>query len=306
VADVAAEQGVALEDVVEALLAQPREHLEEAVAEGQMTQEEADERLAEVEQRINKALERSGFPMDWGAHPWMRQAGRWGWQARGRADAIASVLGLETEELVAALGEDKSVADVAAEQGVALDEVVEALLVEPREHLEQAVAEGQMTQEEADERLAEMEQRIEASLEQPGAHLGKGPADRMGRAQRAGWQARGQVDVLAEVLGLSDEDLVAAMRDGKSVADVAAEQGVALEDVVEALLAGPREHLEEAVAEGRITQEEADERLAEMEQHINERLQEPIRIPQGQPGMQPCRGNGRRGAAPFGRFNPGD
>jgi hypothetical protein len=68
---------------------------------------------------------------------------------------------------------------------------------------------------------------------------------------------------------------VEALREGQSVAQVAAERGVALEDVVEALLEEPREHLAQAVEEGQMTQEEADERLIEIESHITEHLQQP-------------------------------
>ena len=57
---------------------------------------------------------------------------------------------------------------------------------------------------------------------------------------------------------------------GKSLAGVAAEQGVAVEELIEALVAPIAERLEDAVADGKLTQEEASERLAKARAHAEE------------------------------------
>ena len=203
----------------------------------------------------------------------MRGAARWGWQARGQADIIAAALGMSTDDMVVALRDGKSVAQLAQEKGVALDTVVEALRAPRQEALAQAVANGRLTQAEADAKLAQMEEQITARLQEPG--MWKGPAEAVRRAERKGWQARGQVDTVAQTLGMSTEDLVTALRDGKSVAHLAQEKGVALDQVVEALLSPQREALAQAVANGKLTQAEADAKLAQMQERITERLQQP-------------------------------
>ncbi|SFO77679.1 hypothetical protein SAMN05660464_1123 [Geodermatophilus dictyosporus] len=87
------------------------------------------------------------------------------------------------------------------------------------------------------------------------------------------WGGGFGLEVAAETLGLSEEDLRAALEaDGASLAGVAEDQGVAVEDLVAALVAAAQEHLDEAVAEGRLTQEQADERSAELETWITERV----------------------------------
>ena len=236
--------------------------------------------------------------------PWPRErmerspmagAARFGWQMRGQIDLIAEVLGMGTEDLMAALGEGRSVAEVAEVQGVALETVVEALLAPQRERIEQAVGEGRLTQEEVDERLAEMAKQITARLQEPMSLRKMGPAGRMWQAERFGWQMRGQIDLIAEALGMGTEDLVAELRAGQSVAEVAEGQGVALETVVEALLAERQEALEQAVAEGRLTQEEADEMLAEMAEQITARLEEALPFDRMRPGGRTGSGWGRRG-----------
>jgi len=227
-----------------------------------------------------------------------REAGRWGYQAYGQAELVAEPLGMTVDEVVAALQDGQSVADLAAEKGVALDTIVEALLAPRREALETAVENGRLTQEEADEMLAEMQAKITERLQEPGLPMGQGPAGQMQRAERMGWQIHGQVHIVAETLGMPEQDLIAALRDGQSVAQVAEEQGVALETVVEALLAPRREALAQQVAEGKLTQAEADEMLAEMEAKITERLQAPW-----QPGKM--LGDGGEGQATGARMGGG-
>jgi lambda repressor-like predicted transcriptional regulator len=203
-----------------------------------------------------------------------RQAGRWGYQAYGQVDIVAERLGMTVGEVVAALQDGKSVADLAAEKGVALDTIIEALMAPRREALAAAVANGRLTQEQADTMLAEMQENIAEHLQQAGLPMGQGPAGQLLRAERMGWQVHGQLDLIAETLGMTDDELLAALQDGKTVAQVAEEKGVALETVVEALLAPRREALAERVAEGNLTQEQADTMLAEIQENLTNRLQQ--------------------------------
>lgn len=72
----------------------------------------------------------------------------------------------------------------------------------------------------------------------------------------------------AETLGVTEDELRAALRDGQTIAEVAADQGIEVQAVVDAIATALRERLDEAVTEGRLTQEEADERLAAAEELI--------------------------------------
>ncbi len=82
------------------------------------------------------------------------------------------------------------------------------------------------------------------------------------------------LDVLADALGMTPDEVRAALMDGTSVADLAQEKGVALATVVDALVAEAKAHLDEEVAEGDLTQQEADERLEEIRTRIGEMVQQ--------------------------------
>jgi lambda repressor-like predicted transcriptional regulator len=233
------------------------------------------------------------------------EAGRWGWWAYGQVEIVAEKLGMTVEELTAALKDGKSVANLATEKGVALDTIVEALLAPRREALATKVAEGKLTQEQADTMLAQMQTNITTRLQEAGVSLGQGPAGRMVRAERMGWQLHGQLDLVAQTLGMTADELTAALQDGKTVAQVAEEKGVALDTVVEALLAPRREVLAEKVAAGTLTQADADAQLAQMRENITTRLQQ-TRLQQAwQPGGMMGRGGMGGGRMGGGRMGGG-
>ena len=79
--------------------------------------------------------------------------------------------------------------------------------------------------------------------------------------------------ILAEELGMTLDELSAALAEGKTVAEVAAEQGVSLDDLVATLVTQRAEVLSQAVAEGDLTQEQADGMLEEMTEHLTWRLE---------------------------------
>lgn len=223
--------------------------------------------------------------------PGLRE-GRHGHLRGAGLEEAAELLGTEPRELLEALQDGRTLAELAEAEGITVDELVAALLTRPTERLAEAVEEGVLTQEEADEHLARITEHVTALVNGEVEPIG-GPRDTM-----AG---------VAELLGMEPSEVVEALRDGRSLADLAAEAGVSVEVLVDELLANHSERLDRAVENGRLTAEEAAERLAEIEQHVTEVVNgdaEP-RGPRGGPGGRlgdgPRSGDGPRfGGGPFG------
>ena len=76
----------------------------------------------------------------------------------------------------------------------------------------------------------------------------------------------------AKALGMSESDLFAQLRAGKSLAAVAKDKGVAVDKVVDALVAEAQQKIADAVKAGRITQAQADQRLKDLEARVTERV----------------------------------
>jgi polyhydroxyalkanoate synthesis regulator phasin len=116
------------------------------------------------------------------------------------------------------------------------------------------VDDGSLTQEQADEVATTLS---DAGLGHGGHHGG----DRIG------------LETAADALGLTEEELRTALEpDGTSLADVAQAQGVDVDTLVDALVQAQQDRIAQAVEDGRLTQAEADERLADLEARVTERV----------------------------------
>jgi hypothetical protein len=149
-----------------------------------------------------------------------------GWNFRDRLhQAIASILGISVEEYEAAV-------DTAEDQV-----------------LDEAVADDWLTQEQAD-RLRE----------RPNADPGLGRWGKGFPGMRGAWGMRGGslISVAAEELGTELSELTAKLQEGKSIAEVAEENGVDPQIIADAYLAQVADQLAQAVEDGRITQRQAD------------------------------------------------
>jgi len=77
-------------------------------------------------------------------------------------------------------------------------------------------------------------------------------------------------EAAAEVLGISEDDLIAGLRDGQSLAQIAEAQGMSVDDFRAALLENVTADLQAKLDAGDITQEQFDEKVSELNANIDE------------------------------------
>ena len=119
------------------------------------------------------------------------------------------------------------------------------------------VDDGSLTQEQADE--------VATTLDDAGIGHGHGGP------HGGGWPG---LTAAATALGMTQDELETALEaDGASLATVADAQGVPVDTLVTALADAAEARLAEAVSDGRISQEQADERLADLTERITEWVQ---------------------------------
>ena len=119
------------------------------------------------------------------------------------------------------------------------------------------VSDGSLTQQQADEVATTLSQ---AGVGGPGGH---GPGG-----------GRLDLSAAATALGMSPDDLRTALDvEGTSLADVAAQRGVAVDTVVDALVTAVQTDVAQAVQDGDLTQAQADARLADLTARVTERVQ---------------------------------
>jgi hypothetical protein len=78
------------------------------------------------------------------------------------------------------------------------------------------------------------------------------------------------VDSAAAYLGVSEDELRIDLREGKSLADVAAAEGKSVAGLKTALRAAAKEKLDDAVESGRLTAAQRDEALARFDERLDD------------------------------------
>lgn len=165
--------------------------------------------------------------------------------------------------------------DGATSDGASTDDRRAAMTEHLASTLAPLVEAGTITQAQADAVIA----AIEEAGPPDGGHGGPG--------MRGGRGGPG-LEAAAAAIGISEEELRTALRDGGTLAEVAEANGVDPQAVIDALVAELQTRLDEKVADGDLTQEEADDRLASGTERITERMTATL----------PERGQGRPEEAP--------
>jgi hypothetical protein len=192
--------------------------------------------------------------LDWDGPPGPMPGGGLRWKDQETIhEAIAGALGIGEDELEAAFAEGKTPYTLAEELGVDFEQVQAAMQAARAEAVQQAVEDGTLTEEQAEWILS---RQGDVGWHRGGI-FGPGPGG------RPGWG----VDVwdgslhaaIADIFGMTVEEYEAVRVEGKSMAELADEAGVTLEEVWDVMQAARTEALQQAVEDGRLTQEQADQ-----------------------------------------------
>jgi hypothetical protein len=90
------------------------------------------------------------------------------------------------------------------------------------------------------------------------------------------------LEIAATTLGITADELHTALDAGQTIADVASSKGVAVQTVIDAMVAEATTHLAERVTAGDLTQAEADAKLTEITARITDMVNNGR--PEGGPG----------------------
>ncbi len=192
-------------------------------------------------------------------------AGLLGGGVAGIAFGVPGFAGAQTSDTTVTA--DSTAAAAPADKGQWLNDALAPL-----------VSIGTITQAQADAVIAALEAARPAHDHHGGPGFRGGP---------------GNLEAAATAIGITVDELRTALQGGQSLADVAQSKGVDPGKVVDALVADMQARIAEKVASGRVTQEQADEMLAS----VNERTQAFVN------GEAPPPGGGHHG--PGGPGGPG-
>ena len=150
--------------------------------------------------------------------------------------------------------------DAAQQLGVQPNALSDALKKALSNRVDAAVADGRLTADQA----ARIKERIQSG-ELPLFVGGHGPGRGFGHHF-------GGLDVAASYLGVTEDNLRTELESGKTLAQVAQAHGKSVDGLVDALVADAKEHIDAAVAAGRLTQTQADDVLANIRERVTARV----------------------------------
>lgn len=147
------------------------------------------------------------------------------------------------------------VARFAANLGVDQDKVNSAFESTKKQMLDEAVQQGRLTREQADKIAA----RMGNSQGWAGFFGGKGFRD-------GGRPFGRNLDGVAGVLGVPADQLKQELQSGKNMQQIVEEHGLTMDQFRQKMLEVKKQELAKAVADGKLTQEQADRIIQKMEQ----------------------------------------
>ncbi len=146
------------------------------------------------------------------------------------------------DKLAGALGIDRSKLD-------------QAISSAANQTVDQAQQQGEITQQQAD--------KLRSRIGKGGFPLGGGFGIAPGKGRPVGF-----LKPMADALGMTPQDLQAALQQGKTVADLATAKGLTVAQVQDKILAAIKAQLDQAVKSGKLTQDKADQAYTQMDQRF--------------------------------------
>lgn len=148
---VASHLGVTEQQLVDAFKAARLEMLDEAVAAGKISPEDAEQ----IRQRIEES---QGLGLGLGLRGWRIHA------LGGIVSSVAGTLNMTPREIAQDLRQGQSLAEIGQAKGVSTDTLKSAILTAAGDKLDQAVADGKLTQDQADKITARLTDNIDKIL----------------------------------------------------------------------------------------------------------------------------------------------
>ncbi len=184
-------------------------------------------------------------------------------------EIITEETGLTAQEIFQQVRDGATLAEVIEANGGSVDNVTQALITQAETRVEESVAEGRITQERADEILANLETRISEALNSQFELRGRGEQLR----ERFENSLRGDaLATISDVTGLDLREIRQLLADGATLAEVIESNGGDVAAVSADLIAQATERVNQLLADGTITQELADDFLAELETRVDDFL----------------------------------
>jgi lambda repressor-like predicted transcriptional regulator len=283
--DVAKRLGISEDKLEDAIKDATIARIDAAVAAGDITKEEGDALKERVRSGDVPAILPSFRDPGLGLGPLGRDGvfGPGHFAGTDLLDTAADYLGMTEAAIREALRDGKSLADVTKDKGKSVDGLKKAVRDAIRTDADQAVEDGALTKQQADRLVEKFSDAVDELVEQSGSPglefgfrgpgFGLGPLGPLGPLEKGIFPGADLMETAADYLGMTEAAVREALRDGKSLADVAKDKGKSADGLKKALRGAIRRDADKAVEDGVLTKQQAD-RLVEKSGNAVDKLVE--------------------------------
>jgi len=155
---------------------------------------------------------------------------------------------------------------LAAKLNVSVDNLKAAFRDAAKAVVAQLVKDSKLTQTQADKLNQRIDKLPLKGMPLPILPQRKGPTPQQRIAAAA---SRLMLDTAANTLGMSSSDLQGELRDGLTLAEITQQKGIDLSKLKTAMLAAANTRIDEAVKNGRLTQDKANELKAKLAEKLD-------------------------------------
>jgi hypothetical protein len=156
--------------------------------------------------------------------------GRGGFGGGNLVKEAATVLGQQESNLQTSLQSGKTLLDIAKAAGLTEDDFLAKLVDAEKTNIASQVTAGKLTQDQADKIVSGLSDRLKQQIEHAGP---MGDPGRGGHGGPGGFGGpMGNPDLLAGILGITQDDLRTQLDSGTSIADLAAAKGISEDDLI--------------------------------------------------------------------------
>lgn len=165
-----------------------------------------------------------------------------------QSEQLESLLGITRDELKAEMTSGTSLADLADQKGVDVQQLIDMQVNRMATRIDKELAAGTLTQTEYDEAKAKITEL----------------ATRMVTADFRVKDLKDSSKELASLLGITPVELKSSLKSGKSLADLAADKGVDVQQVIDQQVKIAKAKLDQQLIHGQMTQAEHDKRSSDL------------------------------------------
>lgn len=247
---IAQEQGVSEQTLQEFMVKELTQRIDDGVKAGRLTSEQAENMKKDMDKKVSDMIN--------GKMP-MRGHG----PMRGLADntKLLALLKIDAQTLKTEMQAGKTLVTIAKEHGVSEKSLKSFIVKDMTQRIDEGVKAGRLSEDQAKNMKKDLDKRVSDMIN------GKGPMH--GPMHGPGFF---HDEKLLALLKTDAETLKTELKAGKTLVEIAQEQGVSEQTLKNYMIERMTERIDEGVKSGRLTAEQAQQRKADMDKRVSDMI----------------------------------